>query len=171
MRRTGRTLRSGKEFRSKCRDTRTWGSSIPGRGWRGGFTASSCMVLAGLERCSFIPAAALEPGDLLCGWDPARKLCSFGLSEMNPISAVALKAFLWARSAVAQKPDLLVPMLTFEVDGRVISRSAAATRALPSHRIWPLCRLSTDYLQTLYSLSSVGFTVAVPPVATVRVRS
>src|SRR5258708_2327034 len=83
MRRTGRTLRRRKECRCKVRDIRTWGSFTPGRGWRGGFTASSCTVLAASEKCSSTPAAAREPGDLRCGWDPARRLCSFNLSEMK----------------------------------------------------------------------------------------
>src|SRR6266852_4819666 len=86
MRRTAHTSRRRKEFRCKSRGTRTWGSFSRGRGWRGGFIASSSTGSAGLERCSSIPAAAREPGDRRCVWVPARRLYSSSLSETQNIA-------------------------------------------------------------------------------------
>src|SRR5437899_159714 len=82
MRRTGRTLRKRKGFRCKFRDTRTWVSFFHGRGWHGGFIASSCTASAELERCWSTRAAARGPGDLHCGWDPAPRLFFFSLSKL-----------------------------------------------------------------------------------------
>src|SRR6266436_262739 len=86
MRRTAHTSRRRKEFRCKSPGTHTWGSFSRGRGWRGGFIASSSTGSAGLERCSSIPAAAREPGDRRCGWDRVLRLYSSSLSETQNIA-------------------------------------------------------------------------------------
>src|SRR5258708_9567633 len=62
MRQTAPTLRKKKESRCKFQGTRTWASFFLGRGWRGGFIASSYTVSTASERCWFTPAAVRAHG-------------------------------------------------------------------------------------------------------------